>query len=346
MQISESIMEEMGFRLLMPGEGYAAVFHSLRVYAIRGFTVESQCTDVVSGRLDGFSYSMAVGSSINAISRQLMQDDFTDSEEQWENEHGCKPPYLVVHLGPTVEYESASSYVKEEGGTIMTYDGFRAAKAELELIGDKIYPSLLSALACSFSSENHSVRFVPTDFAKFGITSDGRTIQDTRLTMSASGYAATKLEPAQVERKLSAGVSIANNVNMKAARFFRLALEEEDLLKKFLYFFLAIEIETHATFAKIDHLEMLSKLIAAPSRAALSTQILFDGQRKRLVNIGDRFVWCLLCTWTHLSDMDVEEFKRLKKIRDDIAHGSIAAPPASAAVAAEKLAAKLLSTSV
>lgn len=118
-------------------------------------------------------------------------------------------------------------------------------------------------------------------------------------------------------------------------------LSHRDLLKKFLYFFLAIEIETHATFKRIDHVANLSTLITAPDRVAASTQDFFDGQRQRWINLRDRFLWCVLCVWTHLSDADVEEFGRLKSVRDDIAHGSIATPPHSAVIGAEQLAAKL-----
>jgi len=98
---------------------------------------------------------------------------------------------------------------------------------------------------------------------------------------------------------------------------------------------------SHATNKGIDHATDLSVLINAPDRVAVTTQDLFDGQRKRSGNLHDRFVWCVLCVWTHLCDADVEEFRRLKKFRDEIAHGSIATPPHSAVAGAKKLAAKL-----
>src|SRR5260370_364328 len=83
------------------------------------------------------------------------------------------------------------------------------------------------------------------------------------------------------------------------------------------YCFLAVKIETHATFKRIDHATTVSSLINAPDRVAVSSQDFFDCQRERWVNLHDRFVWCVLCVWTHLSDADVEEFRRLKKCRDD-----------------------------
>src|ERR1700730_1321152 len=207
-----------------------------------------------------------------------------------------------------------------------THARFPGARAKLKAAGDKVLPPLLSALACSFSYDDQPVRFLPTDRTVFGITPDSRTVLDFRLDGSASVYVSSKLEPTQIEGRLAAGVNIASAMDPKVARFFQLALDEHDPLKKFLYFFLAIEIETHATFAKIDHATNLSVLITAPDRVAVSTQDFFDGQRQRWTNLRDRFVWCVLCVWTHLCDADVEEFSRLKKIRDCIAHGSIATP--------------------
>jgi hypothetical protein len=104
---------------------------------------------------------------------------------------------------------------------------------------------------------------------------------------------------------------------------------------------LAIEIETHATFSTIDHPKQISSLVLPPAHAVATTQAFFDGQRQRWVNLRDRFVWCVLCAWPHLSDSDVEDFKRLKTIRDEIAHGSLATPPPDSVLVVEKLAAKL-----
>ena len=341
MMLSDAVLERVGLRPLPPGQAISGVFHTLHAYEVRGFAVETQSINPISGVVAGCPYVLSVGSSINAICRQLVRDDFADSEEEWQKEHKCTPPYLVVHLGPTGEHQWDGSLAKEDDRVITTYESFQTARAELSEMADKVLPPLLSALACSFSSHNQPVRFLPTDRAFFGITSDNRIILDFRMVAKMSAYVSSKLEPAEIEERLSAGVGLAGAMNPKVARFFQLALDEEDPMKKFLYFFLAIEIETHAAFSRIDHATYLSKLISAPSRAASATRDFFEGQRQKWTNLRDRFVWCVLCAWPHLSDSDVEEFKCLKKIRDDIAHGTIAAPPPSAVIAAEKLAAKL-----
>ncbi|KPF41210.1 hypothetical protein IP87_20985 [beta proteobacterium AAP121] len=161
------------------------------------------------------------------------------------------------------------------------------------------------------------------------------------MVLSASGYSSTRLTEAQIVEHLDSATQIAGNVKQKVARFFHLALNEDDPLKRFLYFFLAVEIETHATFARIDHRAKLLAFIQPPSHATVTTQNFFDGQSQKWTNLRDRFVWCVLCAWPHLSDDDVDQFKKLKTIRDEIAHGSLATPPHDAVVSVEKLAARL-----
>ncbi len=144
----------------------------------------------------------ALASTRSAV--ESVQDNYADSEEDWQKEHNCTPPYLIVHFGPTAEHEFTGSHAKEEGRTITTYDSFPVARAELKTIEDTVLPSLLSALACSFSSNDQPIRFVPTDHTFFGVTPDSRTVLDFRLLGSASGYQSSKLEPIQIEGRLAA----------------------------------------------------------------------------------------------------------------------------------------------
>lgn len=45
---------------------------------------------------------------------------------------------------------------------------------------------------------------------------------------------------------------------------------------------------------------------------------------------------------TGITDTDVDQFKRLKATRDDIAHGTIAGPPGGSAQLVQQLARKVL----
>jgi len=196
-------------------------------------------------------------------------------------------------------------------------------------------------LSYAFNASEHAVKFRFLSREVFGRTPRGRLVRDIRLDLHASGYGASAVASEELTSLLDRASKLADRVNPKVSRFFHLALAEEDALKKFLYFFLAIEIETHATFASIDHSAKLRAMVLPESRLQQASQDFFNSQRERWIALKDRFVWCALCVWTNLTDDDIEQFKRLKKIRDDIAHGSIAAPPEMAVVSAQKLAEKL-----
>ena len=340
--LSKHVLEAMGFQVRLPDSTLAAVFHSLRVYEVQGIVLDYQSIEPISGSVQGVAYTLSIGSSVNAICRTIMSEDYTDSEQDWQKEHRCSPPYLIVHLGPTTKHDAPPAItLKTMARPLQHTTAFFHARAELQKIEDKVLPSLVSALSCAFSSNDQHVRFAPVDHAIVGITDDCRTVLDFRIEISAAAYVSSKLDRTQIKSKLFAAIKTADSMDPKVARFFQLALEETDPLKKFLYFFLAIEIETHAAFAKIDHSTRLSMLIGVPDRVAESTLEFFDGQRKRWTSLGDRFVWCVLCIWPHLNDADVVEFKRIKKVRNEITHGSIAAPPHWAVAGAEKIATKL-----
>lgn len=162
-----------------------------------------------------------------------------------------------------------------------TYDGFPRARAELHAWAQEVLPSLLAGLASSYSLHDLPVKFVPTDRAFYGITNDGRTVLDTRVSLSAYGYGSTRVSAEQTAERLASAMAIASRMKRKVARFFHLALHEDDPLKRFLYFFLAIETETHATFSTIDHARQFSSLVLPPAHAAVTTQNFFDAQRQK-----------------------------------------------------------------
>jgi hypothetical protein len=333
--------ESMGFRRIAEGEQIVAAFHSLHVYEVQGFTVNDHTLVSTRAEVSGAACSIAVGSSVNELAKALVADNFADDEEAWAKEHRCTPPYVVVHFGPTVQHSCAEGHVKEEQSGLATFDAFPLAKEELRSIENKVLPSLITALNCVFSSPESHARFRAVDRTVFGLTPEGATLHDLRFEFKASGYVSRALATDALEAAIGRTTSLAAAINPKVSRFFHLALEEDDLLKRFLYFFLSIEIETHATFSALDHSAHIAKMLDGQERLRATSIAFFEGQRERWTTLRARFIWCALCAWTHVTALDIDEFIRLKKIRDDIAHGSIAAPPAESVGAVERLAAKL-----
>lgn len=341
MRLSYYTLEKMGFQTLPEGEFIAGTFCSLHVYEIQGFTVDSEMFEPHSGQIKDTPFKFCVGSSVNKICKKLVGDDFVEDEEDWQKRHKCKSPYLMIYLGPTKEHRGTGVHFKRHQDTIETYDGFPEAKKELKTQEDAVLPPLLSALTCSFAFSDFHIRLLPAESTCYGKTSDGKTIHDFRIVGSMTGYTSKRIEAKELHVHLTDAVILAGKINSKVAQFYHLALNEHDSLKRFLYFFLAIEIQTHAAFATIDHADKLSRLIVPPERVTTSTKKLFSEQRDNWKALKDRFVWCALWIWTDLSDADIEDFDKIRAIRDNIAHGRTSIPTAASVAAVEKLATKL-----
>lgn len=269
----------------------------------------------------------------------MVGDILTQDEEAWEKERGCTPPYAVVHFGPTSRHAVTEGFAKTEGSEIITYDLFGAAKEELRRL-EEILPSIEMALVCAFSSERQSVQFKPVDRTMYGVTSNSATVHDIRFTGIASAYTSMPLTAAEIDSGIKSVAKLAASLDPRVSRFFRLGLRDQDDLKKFLYYFLAIEIEVHRVFRTVSAAQHVQNGATLEPRVSTSLAGLIEN-RNNWTNLADRFIWCVVSAWKHLSDDDVKEFKRLKKVRDAIAHGNISSPNRAEVSAVESLAKKL-----
>jgi hypothetical protein len=130
-------------------------------------------------------------------------------------------------------------------------------------------------------------------------------------------------------------------MNPKVSYFYHLALKEDDPLKRFLYLFLTIERQIHAAFKSTDHDVHMAGLVRVPERVQATGTSFFVIQHESWKSLQERFAWCALTVWTHLTDDDVNNFATVKRVRDQLAHGEIATPPAEAVALVERVAAKL-----
>lgn len=338
---SDETLREMGFRQFKTGENLRATFIHLHVFAIEGITVPT--AETASTVIKGQRCRFAIAASVNAGCQALLSDDWVPDEAVWQKDKACVGPYFMAAIGPTTEYSADSGHIKAEAeGDIITYDSFPEPKALLRSISADVLPELLTALACQLHRPGHHLRIRPVDSAIVGKTHDGRALHDIYLTMSARGYASLPLDGDAIKVRAASAAALSTRLHVKVSRFFKLALFEEDDLKRFLYFFLALEVQTHLTFGSVDHSTCISSLVPQVSAAGQSVIALLGRHTDNMKSLRDRFVWCALCSWTSITDSDIAEFKRLKKVRDEIAHGSLDAPPSEAVRAVEALAIKVL----
>lgn len=342
MPFTKEALENAGFQPIQEHKSIVARFHAIHAYEIRGFVVNEPSLPMCDGLINGRRYEFAIGSSLNAVSCALTGSDFTKDESEWQQENGCTPPYLVVHLGPTLEYTFTGTYAKLDEAEIVTCEGFQDARSELDQWGESVLPPLLTGLSSSFFDHEHPVRFFHIDGQCYGNTADERTVINVDFCASVVGYASSQLSSDDISERLVNATSIAGLVSAPVAKYFHLAIEDDDPLKKFLYFFLAIEVHVNSEFSAIDRAKQISCLMSAPSHAPTAFQSLLVDPSERWKNLNDKFMWCVISLWPQLSDSDVRDFRQLKKTRNDIAHGRCSVPPTCSVRALERLASKIL----
>lgn len=340
---SDEAMRAMGFQQLSEGQVIVATFTSITVFEARGIVLDPAVVETAHGSCAGTQYNIAVASSVNAACQELLSDVYVDDEEQWRKDRKCSGPFVLVSVGPTEECTCETGWHKvETNGSITTYDAFPALSGVLSRREDLILPRVRSALSCVMNEGDLSVALQRIERSSSGVTKQGITIHNLRLESHVQGYVSRRLDQAVLRERLAESMRLACTLNPKASGLFALGLGEADEFKKFMYFFLALEIETHAIFGKIDQTASLQQLLSDSEVTKESTFRLLEQQAKQLRNLFDRFVWCATFAWSNVTDADVDQFRSLKQARDDIAHGTISQPPVGYADLAERLAHKVL----
>lgn len=341
MQLSSHAIAAMGFTRLPVDGALSAAFHALHVFSVQGFTVSGEQVVLRDGRAAGVDYRIGCGASVNAVCQALLGQQFTENEAEWAQARRANAPYLVVHLGPTAVHTATQGFVRNEDGDIIAYDMFAQAREDLHRLEERVLPPVEMGLSVAFADVTPTVRILPSDVARFGLTVEGVTVHDFRITGSATAFVSQPIDVTQLESHLNSAAELSARVSKRVAAFFQLGRRDDDELKRFLYFFLAMEVETHRVFKSVPRRDHLRNVATFDARIGTAAEQLLEQKADNWVNLADLFVWCVASAWKHLDVEDAREFQRLKKIRDDISHGNIAEPPRGSAAAAEALATKL-----
>lgn len=338
-------LEAMGFRELVKRGSLAASFMSVTIFEARGATLPEGFADARQGSVAGASYRIALSKNVNAGCRCLIGDDFAESEPDWLKEVKAAGPFAIVAVGPTdfIECETGRM-MKMPDGSITTYDSFPSLREILKSLEDRVLPPVVSTLTLALNEPGRYVALRKVARASAGRTPDGITVHDIRLDMRAELTVSRAISGTRAVEILDVSVDRAPRLHQRAARYFALATAEDDQLKKFLFFFLSLEVETHAVFGRIDHARQLRGHVLRDGTDAprSSTVELITRDVSKWDNLFDRFVWCATCVWSGLAVDDITLFKNLKSTRDAIAHGRASEPPAGSARQAELLAHKVL----
>jgi hypothetical protein len=342
--ISSEVMRAMGFRPFEVGESLSASFVSVTVYEARGIAIQPNAApEIISGVVGDANYCIGVGAGLNETCQAVGGDNFVEDEGIWAKDKGSSGPFLIIKLGPTKPYTITEGWIKtEESGEATTFDAFSGARMVLASQETMVLPPLVTSLTCRLAESHQHFELRELDRARAGRTADGQILHDIRLEISAHAYGSRGVSPETVSGSLQSAAALAPRLDAKAARFFALGMSEEDDLKRFLFFFLVLEVETHSVFKRTDHAQARRKLIDPASFKIPAAIPLLQRQADEICNLFDRFVWCAACVWTDITEADVDQFKKLKSIRDAIAHGTTSLPPGGSVMLVQQLARKVL----
>lgn len=336
-------MEAMGFHEMIQQGAIVASFMSVTVYEARGISLPEGFADALEASIAGANYRIALARDVNVGCQALVGEDFSDAESDWCKKVNSNGPFVLIAVGPTDFFEcNAGRLMRQTDGSFITYDSFPHLRETLKNLEHRVLPPVIAAVTCALNESDLNVVLRKLERASMGKCTDGTQIQDLRFDVKAHGYVSRSIDKEIISNRLIDVTKRAPTLNQRAARFLALGVTENDHLKRFLYFFLAIEVETHAVFSRIDHKMHTTQLLSGENTPSAATLRLLSSQVAASNTLFDRFVWCSACIWKDLLDADINLFKELKSARDAIAHGRSSEPPSGYDRKAEIIARKIL----
>jgi hypothetical protein len=325
LNLSTGLLRSMGFENFEENNSLEATFHSINIYQIRGIADTSEfLKNPEPQKMVTTEIAIAIGSNLNEICNTLTGDKWADDEDEWKKEKNIHPPYLMVLTNLPGSYICKSGFIKQEEEKFITYSCFTEEKEKLaKFEKEKSYP-IITALSALLSNEKDIVTFHPVEKIIYGLTLDGRQIHDFLLTGHGEISTARKFQLSEISKAIDTAFKVGKKLHYKVGYFFDLATKEKDSLKRFLYYFLVLEVHTNQIFKTLDYssksssFEAINKL---PNRIEKETAALFQSYQKDAKNLTHRFIWCSLLAWNDVTDEDIQLFKDLKKFRDQIFHG-------------------------
>ncbi|SCX31678.1 hypothetical protein [Agrobacterium rosae] len=308
-RLAKAGLEALGLAEVTNGEAVEGSFQRLLIYQIEGFETDEFLCGPFGVEIDGFLVEIAVATEIGRACMALVDDTICDTEEEWCGSRSANGPFLVLLVGPTKFYRSTCTHERHEADAVYVANGFPEARAELDFIQEAVVPRIVSSLSATFNHMTTTFRFI--EQLTFGADRAGKRIHDLQFSMALEASVLTHINEGTLSQRLRDSLQQASRLNKKAAGLFDLALAQKDFFKQYLFLFSAAEIVVHATF-KINY----SKVIAQNGTYALDDKV----QGK----LRDRFGWLQKHIWiATVSSADVDLFRKLADVRNDIAHGSV-----------------------
>jgi hypothetical protein len=323
-ELTQSQFKELGYSLLDESERIEGIFFALHLYSVRGLTAPSEA--IVSSHMqDEGGVGFGIGPDYSELASRITGLGLGEDKEQWNEVKRNRQPFLMLQIGPSKRYSALCGHYKRlEGQIIYEPKMFECAHREVKTKEEKLTSKALSAISCCISpTQDLYIDHLRT--YHFGKTESGEV-----LVQCPQAYAIYESDigmgSEQLQRALDKAISHTASISSRSGYLLGLGITERDVVKRFLFFFLAIETEIDRVFKS-----MPPSAFAKAFRSALdapASDLVHEVVKGRNNNdLRIKFLWCMMTVLPHLSCEDLSAFKELKKIRDGIAHGSFQSLP-------------------
>ena len=312
----------MGFNEIPKEMIIEATFNLFEVYQIEGIALKESESNALGDLCHkNVEFAFGFGNTLNEIHQYLFNEDLIEDENKWLQEANAKPPFLIVEVSLNKFFTCESGYWKKDKEDILTWDCFSEAKELLRTKSSKLIPQIISSLSVHLALLHQPIRFksILTDI--YGKTKSGENVYDLVAKMSATFSTSTTVSSSDIKTKIQDSLNLYHRLDGKVSSFLHSAINETDILKKFLNFFFVLEIYTHQEFKKIDFRNYVKCTHKIPDRVMVSAEEFFLERQVESKTLLQRFHWCAILIWDNIDDNDIELFKSIKKVRDKIAHG-------------------------
>ncbi len=297
---------------------------------------------VLSKEVDaGLFATIGFGGKYNQLCRLVTEDDMTEDESQLPTIPD-QSTLLLIQIGPSACRKADPVYYKRLDRQILVEPKmFRQAVREVSIKSDEILPSVIAGISMNIAPR-HDLYFTKIKTCLYGKTPEGEVVVIApQAYASMQSIAGLSKEDLVAALNLSASQFKAND--SIELYWFSLGLTESDAVKRFLFFYLAIE-------ASLDKAFEVAKNQSKAERLGISLDVEELRVLDRMISgvgrksIVDKFVLTRKLLLSSLTLEDVVEFKRMHKARTDLAHGKVKELPSiKNASAACRLASRLLS---
>lgn len=286
----------MGYKEFPDNDILETTFSIIKVYSLRGLSFESDCEDKKSEAVSlSDSCTVAIAQSVNEASKILTGYELVDDEEKWLLERKTCPPFLLIYFKGREIIKLNGGYRQEIEDYIETYNAF-PEKKEIKEWEENSLPGIVTSLTVNLSNLDRLVELVPVEHSVFGITKDGITLFDSKITGHINISQSYQKSTDQINVSLNNSTRLLPFLHKDVCRNFYAALNEPDRLKQFLGYFQFLERYTHITYKTLSFDNNVKAVFNIPERINEPCYRFFKDIFSESKNLAQRFHWCAILT--------------------------------------------------